>query len=232
MRNKKYLVLILVFLMLSIQQVSAQDFQGLSWGLEVGDQLEYMWTHTTHNANTSETSTYTGNVTLEITDLGPISTSHFSWMGDINYADVSFTNGSSVPITISWTAVPIGNWTLMEELLTIYTQDSNPDRLVFSLTETDWNLEIDITFEDTGGVSNATRLYSRYDGALTYEYSYLKDYPNVGWLQTNELTRISPPTPPQDPLSDSLILIVAGAAIGIVVLVIVFHKLRGRELLS
>jgi hypothetical protein len=85
-----------------------------------------------------------------------------------------------------------------------------------------------MTFEDTGGVSNVTRLYSRFDGALTYEYSYLKDYPNVGWLQTNELTRINPPTPPPDPLSDSLILIVAGAAIGIVVLVIVFHKLRGR----
>jgi hypothetical protein len=228
MTNKKYLALILVIMMLGIQQVSAQDLQGLSWGLYVGDQLEYMWTHTTHNENTSEMSTYTGNVTLEITDLGALSSSHFSWMGDINHADVVFTNGTSVPMTIGWSAVPIGNWTLMEELLTIYSQSSTPDRLDFSLTETNWNVEIDTFFEETGGVSNVTRSYSRQDGALTYEYSYLKDYPNVGWLQTNELTRINPPTSPATPLSNSMILIIAGAGIGILVLVIVFHKLRGR----
>ena len=228
MRNEKYLVLFLALLMLNMHQVSAQDLQNLTWGLEVGDQLEYMWTHISHNTNTSETSTYTGNVTLVITDLGPISTSHFSWMGDINYADVFFTNGSSVPMTIGWSAVPIGNWTLMQALLTVYSQDSNPDRLEFSLTETDWNVEIDMTFEDTGGVSNVTRMYSRIDGALTYEHSHLEDYPNVGWLQTNELTRINPPPPPPDSIPDSMILIIAGAGIGIVVLVVVLHKLRQR----
>jgi hypothetical protein len=211
--------------MLNMQQVSAQDLQGLSWGLEVGDQLEYMWTHTTQYKNASIISIYSGNVTLNVTDLGPLSASHFSWMSDTSYADVAFTNGSSVPMTIGWTAVPIGNWTLMEELLIEHSQDSGLDRLDISLSDTAWKIESDHTREDTGHISNATREYSRLDGAVLNTYEYSEPYPYDDLVFVNELARIDPPTSPT-PLPDSMFLIIAGAGIGIVVIAIVFVKLR------
>ncbi len=232
MRNSKYLVMFLIILILNLQQVSAQDLQGLSWGLEVGDKLEYIWSTTGRNESSHLIQSVTDNITLEITDLGPISSSHFSWIGDINHADVTFTNGSYVPFSVSWTAIPIGNWTLMEELLTVYTQGPDIDRLDFSLSESSWTVEIDRTNEDTGGVSNVTREYSRLDGALLYEYAYIEDYPYDYWVHTNELTRINPPTTPVNSLLESMVVIVVSAGIGVLVLAVIFIKLRRGKLAS
>ncbi|TET09399.1 MAG: hypothetical protein E3J86_08390 [Candidatus Thorarchaeota archaeon] len=231
MRKELYFWLILVLLILNIQPAFAQSSnQGLSWGLEVGDQIEYTWTITTQESPTSNIITWTENISIEITDLGPITTTHFSYLNDINHAEKYFSNSSIIPFSTDWTAVPIGNWTLMEELLTEYSQDPGLDRLDFLLAASTWRVEVDHTSETTSMVSNSTYEYSLQDGAISYLYIRIMDYPTVGYYETNELVRITPPvsTPQPYPVLDPLLLVVMAAGIGVVVIVIVIKKLYSK----
>jgi hypothetical protein len=228
MRKKNYLVLLLVVLILNMQHVAAQDLQGLGWGLEVGDQIEYTWTVTIQESPSSNIIASVENITLEITDLGPISTSHFSWMGDLNYAVKYFSNGSILTQSVDWSAVPIGNWTLMEELLTGYSQDPGLDFLDFTLSSTTWRVESDHNHTITGQITNTTYEYSVLDGAISYLYVQIWDHPTEGYHETNELVRISPlpSSPPPIPVLDPLVLAILGIAIGVVMIAIIIIKVR------
>jgi hypothetical protein len=230
MRNEKYLVLFLVILMLNMKQVDAQDLQGLSWGLEVGDQFEYTWTVTIQESPSSNIITSVENITLEITDLGPISTSHFSWMGDLNYAVKYFSNGSVLTRSIDWSAVPIGNWTLMEELLTEYTQDPGLEGLDITLSSSTWRVESDHNHTVTGQITNTTYEYSILDGAISYLYIQIWNHPTEDYHEIRELVRISPlpSSPPPFPAFDPIVLIVLGGGFGVVAIAIIIIKLRNQ----
>jgi hypothetical protein len=128
MRKSLFLAALLVGLLLA-QSASAANSQGLTWGFTKGQTFTFSMNGSTEmQILTFTTSTTTSaTINMEITSVPDIPEEVDSIL-DIPFIGIkiSYANGSSpeelTPVPINGSlAVPIGNWSLMEDIFDIYS---------------------------------------------------------------------------------------------------------------
>lgn len=160
--DERLLVVLLLPILLCPSAVSAASTQGLAWGLSVGDRVDYTVTSTVGGATTvsaTQTASECYVVVTSLPDIPSVAKSIPSLQ--IDNVNQSFTNGTEYYFI--WTAVPIGNWTLLSELL-LQSMPSSFNATIID-TQTEWG------FESPHYTSNTMTMIvrmSKADGAMNY----------------------------------------------------------------
>ncbi|MFW9959130.1 MAG: hypothetical protein ACFFCT_13750 [Candidatus Odinarchaeota archaeon] len=124
MKKMRFLILLTILTLLPLSVVDADTIvnHGLQWGIDLGDQFHYRFSinYPLHTEDNEVLDFY-----LEITDLPEIPENISlvpriaPYMG--SYVTLYYENGTSIDDSIAtnipWRAYPIGNWSLIEEML-------------------------------------------------------------------------------------------------------------------
>ncbi len=163
MRDERLLAVLLLPILLCPTAVAAANTQGLVWGISVGDRIDYIVTSTMQAVTAASPTQSVSECYIVVTSLPElpdvVASVPLLQMANFNQ---SFSNGTRY--YFPWTAVPIGNWTLLTELL----QQSVPDSVNATIidTMTEWGVE---STQDYGSGTNTQVLrMSKSDGAINY----------------------------------------------------------------
>ncbi len=221
MKKKLILCGFLLSLILTPTFASAANSQNLSWGFAVGNRFDYTLTV---EANENATPVYRPGtyelyfVVEVLREIPETVTSIYDTLMSQSGTSQYFSNGTELPYPVEWIAYPIGNWTLMRELLEIVAEPY--EDVTFIDTATEWGHE----WTQVAGPSSVTytvRL-SKGDGALTF-YNRVYEYDTIAYNSRVELVRKGGDILPVN----DLILPIAVVAVGIiVVLAVIFLKKR------
>lgn len=219
MKAKITILLIIVFLIGSVSTSAAVNDQGLSWGVEVDDRINY----SVHGENVFDGITVDWNIYAQVdsvTELNETVTSHGQLTvidPDINTYWVNGTPYSHglIPNMV----LPIGNWSLMKELVVDFYSSVTEESIIE--TESTWEFT---TSNDLDGYQNSyTRIYSKTDGMLNYLKTAWIYEGETQW-HTIETTREGY-SPPSSLSIDLLLYIGVGAGV-VVILAILFIRRR------
>jgi len=230
------LLIVCALILGSVSSVAAVTNHNLEWGFEVEDQFNYRLTEDMTNPSYTRTL----DLYLEIDSLPSIPTNvtsftememvspHYTWY----YENGTELSSSNIGYTPMWSAVPIGNLSLVQELLDDYS--SHTFEWIDTLTE--WGVtfseEYDTLFKTT------TIKYSKTDGVMSLYH--LVQEPTTGPIITIHLIRdgfestTSPTTtntpfsPGGDGFDQTLVLVVGigGGLIAISIIALVVMKRR------
>ncbi|MFW9834495.1 MAG: hypothetical protein ACFFEK_10905 [Candidatus Thorarchaeota archaeon] len=228
--DSKFTIMAVLIVVMVIRPTEAIANPGLSWGVEIGNRIDYhlaiRYTEASRNDDLNyyivvdSLPTIPNNIT-EPPYIGSSSANEWN-----TYFSFYFMNGTeitpqtSVP-NLHWSAYPIGNWSLVEELAisdinTTYWEVQNID------TETEWGLII--TADEVLAIHTDTVRYSKEDGALTFlEMRWQYD---PGRFRILRYTRVGEGFP---------VLLVAGVGVvsfGLLVIALVILKKRSQISLS
>ena len=226
MKNKIFTVLFLVGFIL-IPSVLAANNQGLVWGVEEGQEIQYnlhisMIMETTFFTTTideTEQIMYTiqslPDIPTEVTAMGgfPFPT------GTLTYANGSTIGSLPITLPLAMLIIPVGNWTLIDEL---YKESAES-----SLTGVTWindasywgfQYSMETGYPEEMSMS-ATIKFSKADGVLAL-VSTSADMGEMGSTEMS-LTRVG------GPLDTTTLLIIGGGAAVVLIIGVAFWKLRG-----
>lgn len=154
---------------LPIGRVQAVENHNLSWGVEVGDRFDYHFAILSSASSSNQHYYYyvevdsLPTIPANITESPRITASSGNEYN--TYFSFYFMNDTEVETiqAFHWSAYPIGNWSLMQELsLTMW--NVTQDEVDIINTETEWGTVISI--DESRGVHTDTLRYSKSDGAL------------------------------------------------------------------
>lgn len=225
MRKKIFTILLLVGVFL-IPSALAANSQGLIWGVEEGQEIQYSMrvridvenTYTTTTMDETEQLVYTISTLQDIPNIVD-STSYLPYSsGTMTYANGSSISGVPVGISLSSLVLPIGNWPLIYEFTKESAEASGinatwiNDFATWGFTYT-METEYPIASEMTMSVR-----YSKADGVVSL-MSVVTDIGEEGSFETT-LSRIGGPL-------DTTTILLIGGGIGVVLIIgVVFWKLR------
>lgn len=206
------LLIAYVLVLISVTQVTAITNHNLEWGIDVGDQFHY----------TVSGPTYIGfpDYYVEINSVTPIP-EDVSGTYDISPSLIGYSyyyeNGTvmSMHMSIPWTVVPIGNWTLIQELM------GTPPYGEYSWINTASEWGVTYTENWSTIVRTTTVTFSKTDGVLNL-YRVVDD-PEIGLTIGSQIVRKG--------VQSLLPILLIGGGVGIVVLAvigIVYMKHRGK----
>ncbi len=234
---KKYIALVLILvLFLSVPFVSAATSDGLEWGINEGDQLNFIFSYEDYNVSIKDESVY-----IEVSEL-PTIPDHINELTELvpAFGYVYFANGTSVNETLLTVgglvaAMPIGNWSYLTSLVSEYDPPSGSVTVIDNATC--WGYEL-----DAPGASTEFTVY-KIDGSVGYYYM------QAGFVTTLlievELIRTDPPTTPEPtteststestssgpptggfPFDTTTLLLIGVGAVAVVVIIVVVVKMR------
>ncbi len=220
MRKSLFAILFLAgFLLLPV--ANAASNQGLSWGVTEGQQFTFsVDSHAELSImDLTMTTDEAYNILMEIQNVPEIpedidSLSDFAGLT----VDVTFANGTDIgqitPIPIPGAlALPIGNWTLMETLYEAYF--GSPPGLTIINDASYFGIELSTSVGDES--QDITFKLLKSDGFL-YSIEMNLNMTMLGEM-TYTMTRLGG-------LDTTMLLIIGGAAIAVLVIVIVLYKMR------
>jgi hypothetical protein len=200
--------------LVSISPVTAITNHNLHWGFEVGDQFHY-------SISGQQYITIT-DYYVEIDEV-PTLPEDIHYSMDLSYHlliySVYYENGTEFEynyLTLYWIALPIGNWSFVQELI-----GENPySETTIINTATEWGMTSSSEF---GGMTQtATIKFSKADGVLNL-YSIVVE-PDEGETQSTIITRKG--LGGIGSVSLPALLIGGGSGIIIVVFVVLIYKER------
>ena len=217
MRRGPFILLAFCVLVIGVASPAAAiTGHNLQWGFEVGDQFHY---------------TYSGDSTLgysdyyvEIDSLPTIPTDVVDFSDaklSLEHYSYYHEDGTEMFSVMPWNAMAIGNWSLVQELLTNLTSTEYEwiDTITewgFSYTTTDseWDPENGAVVVDT----TTSAKFSKTDGVMNIYY-VVKD-PQVGLTKTGQITRDSIQSIPY------LYIGIGAGIVAIIAIVVVVMKRR------
>ncbi|MFW9932001.1 MAG: hypothetical protein ACFFDR_05025 [Candidatus Thorarchaeota archaeon] len=156
-----FVVLIIIFF--GGGYASAANTQGLSWGISVGERIDYTLNTYSEGMESELFDNITVDCYVTIESLPEIPTIVTAIPILLpQYYNQSFSNGTEY--SFPWIAVPIGNWTLISELLV--PAISSVTNITIIDTPSDWGYEID--YESRSSNMTEILLISKSDGALNH----------------------------------------------------------------
>jgi len=225
--TKKIITLLFVLGFMLLPNAFAASSQGLAWGVEEQEEIEYTLDIEVDMETTDTTVTMdeTYQVILTVEDLPEIPETIDS-QNDIPYPSNSLKlkNGSSIPsiasdFSSSIMILPTGNWTLIDQLYKDSTEESASIENATWINDSDtWGVSFDEPDYYGYGVTEVTLHYSKTDGVLSYfSWSFESSTPgsmSIDYTRTGESM-------------DSTTLILIGVGVGVVVaIIIVIWKVR------
>ncbi len=221
MRKKIFSFLLLLGFFL-IPTALAANSQGLTWGVTEEQEIQYTL-HVVLDVSTPYTTTMDETYTIiyTIQHLPTIPDSVDSTM-QLVYAtgSMTFENGStiaSLPVSsvpVSFLVLPIGNW---DHLDTIFKESASGSPYEITWTNDLSNWGFSYTTDMMGDVT-MTLLFSKSDGAASL-IDYALDMGAAGSMEIT-FTRIGAP------MDTTMILIIGGGVAAILIIGIVFWKVR------
>ncbi len=176
MRERFWILVVCALVIGSASPTTAVTNHNLAWGFEVGDQFHYR---------------YSGDFILgvidfyvEIDSLQTIPINVTSYL-EISFSSSHYTyyyeNGTEMLMSLSWGAVPIGNWSLIQVLL----NETSPIDYDLIDTESEWG--VIYTEEYTTLVRTVTVKFSKTDGVMSLYH--VVDDPEMGENTTFQIER-------------------------------------------
>ena len=111
-KTSRILLVLCALILGSVSSSAAVTGHNLHWGFEIGDQFHYRYRG---NTNLSDKDFY-----VEVDSL-PTIPSNVSSIYDIDFSSLNYSyyyeDGTEMDFYMSWIAMPIGNWSLIQELL-------------------------------------------------------------------------------------------------------------------
>ena len=226
MNNKLFTVLFLVGFIL-IPSVLAANNQGLVWGVEENQEIQY----TIHIGMSIETTFMTTTldeteeVMYTIQSLPEIPEDVTS-IGHIPYPTgaLTYANGSSIgslPLTLPVTMLilPVGNWALIDEMFR-ESAEGSPMNVTWINDLSYWGFQysMETSYPEEMSMNMVTK-FSKADGVLAL-ISVVTDMGEMGSTEIS-LTRVG------GPLDTTTLLIIGGGAAVVLIIGIAFWKLRG-----
>lgn len=207
--------------MLSCGNAEGISNHGLAWGIDVGDRFNYNFAilrsiPATNDINIDYYVVVDNlpNIPDNVTESPGLRASAAAWEWN-NYFSFYFMNDTEITSSIaSWSAFPLGNWTLIEgfertEINTTYWDIEIID------TDTEWGIVI--SADESIAVHTDTAKYSKVDGVLNFFEMHWQYY--EGGYRTYRTTRLNGGI-------DTTVVIGAAALIGFTVVVVVALKKR------
>ncbi len=202
------LFLLVTLLFLGVN-VSAANTQGLSWGVLVGDRIDYTLSVYSEGYETTylTNGTFDCYVTIKSLPDIPATVNTIPNLQPQNY-NQSFLNGTEY--AFAWIAVPIGNWTLFTEILE--QSMTSFDNVTFIDTATEWGYDAFLRFLS----SNLTQILrvSKSDGAMNYLRHVQSWTSGISYYRTEMIRKglLGPWSVPQ-----TISIVITVASIGIIV---------------
>ncbi len=163
MRDERLLGVLILPILLCPTAVSAVNTQGLAWGLEVGDRIDYTVTANVEGVTTTSPTQSVSECYVVVTSLPELPNIVISIPSLLpqNF-NQSLANGTEY--NFLWTAVPVGNWTLLTELVL----QSIPRSFNVTMidTQAEWGMESTQDYGST--IMFQTLRMSKSDGAMNY----------------------------------------------------------------
>ena len=220
MNNKLFTILFLMGFIL-IPSVLADNSQGLVWGVEEGQEIQYTL-HMRMNMETTYTTTtmdVTEGLVFTIITLPDIPTVvDERWELPYAYGEMTYTNGTDVgylgmPISLSNLIMPIGNWALIDEIYKDSMETPPAEYTISWINDfSSWGLAQSVTDYPTEGSStSASMIFSKSDGVLS-SLSFSVIVEDVGSTEMT-LSRVG------GPLNITTIIIIGSSAVIIIVAV-------------
>ncbi len=236
-KNMKLLLGLSMMLLLFISQASnvvAANNQGLEWGVEVGDRLDYDVEVTYHN--TTLDLDLDDQMYVIIDDLPSIADDITSLLHLVHpsmileHYTTYWANGTvmdelwenTLKMT-AFTLFPIGNWSLITQLYEDETSSANVTQDSSTLT---------LTFENIPNPgNNQTMVLSKVDGGPIYSLY------NVTWgMETSVTVKLTRETPTAStdttfnspPEPDITLLLVLGGSAAVVVVILILILIRRK----
>jgi len=205
-------------MLLAVNTASAANTQGLTWAFSPGDRIDYTYRidfgDTTYPYSILE-GTYECYV---IIDTLPEISEVVGIIPTITNMNVDQYLANGTEFYFLWIAVPIGNWTLLTELLENSMGSSTNVTLINTFTE--WGY--DQSYSYGGTQQNTVLRIAKSDGAIQYlkqEMIYTDETHNT----LIELTRVGGSFLPID---DTLLIPIGIGAVAVIIILAVLVKRR------
>lgn len=176
MRNRLWILVVCALVIGSASSTAAVTNHNLEWGFEVGYQFHYR---------------YSGSFVIgvidfyvEIDSLPTIPTNVTSYL-EISFSSSHYTfyyeNGTEMRMSLSWGAMPIGNWPLIKVIL----NETSPIDYDWIDTDSEWGVVY--TEEYTALIRIVTVRFSKTDGIMNLYH--VVDDPEIGENMTLQIAR-------------------------------------------
>ncbi len=221
--RKKILPIIILLGLFLLPTALAANSQGLTWGVEAGQEIPYTL-HIGLEYETTLTSTTmdeTHQLIYTVQSLAAIPDTVDGTYGLAGASGAfSFENGSAPPsipvsVPIAYLVIPIGNWSLIDEVF----KESAEGTPSLDITWIDTMFEWGFTYTSTTmGNQTLTIRFAKSDGAANF-ISVSYDFGAAG----SALVTFSRPG---GPLDTTTLLIIGGGVAAVVVIGLVVWKIR------
>ena len=222
MRTKLAILFIIVFLIGAISTAVAINDQGLSWGVEVGDRINYRLRGENVNGVTPLVDI---GMYAEVDEVHEITETMTSFSQIIGLEPtISTYLANDTPYWLGLTlALPIGNWSLVEDLILDYTSLTEED---ITNTANTWGYIV--TQDFSTHTYTTMMIHSKTDGVMNY-YKVQWDYDDNSQDQLVEITRegYSPGFGGLGLDSNTILYISIGAGV-VVILIVAIVVIRRR----
>jgi len=236
MRGSHVVFVVSLILLISPTLVSAQDTYGFSWGVSIGDRINYT-VDVTSSGYYSYPLSLNEEVILTIEDLPDLTEyTYYQSFPSPAHTNLTYVNGTEIGMdnplysySYSIIVFPIGNWTHYRYLIESMGE-IQPGYGVYRFYEdfSSWSLDFDMNMGST--TQNITYQFSKEDGALiqlsSYNY-YEYMLPNGTLLTdtlTTEISRISPIV-----LGPVATLSVVAVIVEVIIVLELVRRYRGRN---